>query len=333
MEPKILSWHFTTVVDGRFDTALALKQRRSNEIMVFSAVLQALVMVIWPGIENDNPAPASELCNLLREYGRYWPCFCAVLDVAAPSCRIVNFIDRSCFALCHYDPPHCQFFLPLNHIEKSRNYLARAPQLKISNDVLRKMHLVHGLLSGPEGNFACPNYTGDRGHQLGGFVSPLSSLVDILKEFMAPAVISHSTIAIPRTPIPRGPTLLTRNVGGCLGAIIWRIASGEGVREQVFKHAFVRCVACDLVFLKRVVSVAGHDCGTQHPPMEFPAQRDEHLGSGVVRAIPHHIRSLLGHLLSGHGINEMAFQEVVAKCSQCGRIYIPRYNQIHVCSA
>jgi hypothetical protein len=61
---------------------------------------------------NENSVPPLLIAEYLKRVNRFWPCFCSrnTDEHDAVSCRLVIMLRTTTVAVCHYNPPRCQFF-------------------------------------------------------------------------------------------------------------------------------------------------------------------------------------------------------------------------------
>ncbi|KAJ7899173.1 hypothetical protein B0H14DRAFT_2556743 [Mycena olivaceomarginata] len=112
------------VCTGFFDGQMAILQRSSPDLVVYCSELNLAVRIAWPTV-GGHSVPAVFLPRYLERNEKYWPYFCAkhVKDEAVSSRIVMSILStnnsKHTIAVCHYDPPRCQFYLHLTSLWES----------------------------------------------------------------------------------------------------------------------------------------------------------------------------------------------------------------------
>ncbi|KAJ6552567.1 hypothetical protein DFH09DRAFT_1272078 [Mycena vulgaris] len=161
-----------------FDGEAAVKQRNSQDTVVYCTSLQVVAKLAW-AIVHNRKIPPNFILAYLRSLKLHWACFCAMHSTTGSlSCRIITWSGTGTYAFCHYDPPRCQYFMNLDALYASCTH--REPYLPIGDGKLKPdSHLGRYLLS-DDPDSACepflnalyiPGYLGEPDeedvHQLG----------------------------------------------------------------------------------------------------------------------------------------------------------------------
>ncbi|KAJ7508000.1 hypothetical protein B0H11DRAFT_1902316 [Mycena galericulata] len=234
----LLEWNSRVGVPT--DVRAAGQQRGSTDLVVYSVALEDVVQVAWPVVGISRVPP-----HLIREYLRrlnvFWPCFCAKLVVYTQphkslSCRIMT---GSCgsFALCHYDEPRCQFFLPYpSKVNLDSIFLSATFE-----DQYQRLAGPAPAHLGPytRGESYSPGeyvagYLGDPGDQLGKLVIA----DDLFEERLGGYLRTMASIAIDATS-PVGNDALYPQESNLFA----KLCSGEAVPQAALKNLFSHCKA------------------------------------------------------------------------------------------
>ncbi|KAJ7048446.1 hypothetical protein C8F01DRAFT_1094907 [Mycena amicta] len=342
---EIKNWEFLPVKQGSFDSALATIQREASDVLIFSELLQALVMVLWPCHSDGVSIPTEHIRGYLIAHSLYWPCFAAPQTLRRYP---VGFSHgqtgrrSDCATTIH--PAVISF--------KARRYRAPASVVLPTGD-LKRLHLVHNLLSMETPNYACPDYLGDPGIQLGALIlydglsfhEALSPFMSSPKVTAAPVIRSvlrrrvvyveidddNNTIlpAAPKPILVRGPTTMTRHCSPDITAVLWRMVTGEGVPQIELIKALYLCRQCRVVFLCGP-AIHEHVCGTHHVHIDIPHPFKEHLGTGVVRGVSPALRSVLVRLL-GKRAPKSSMDELMYRCNRCENVLLAGGIRRHEC--
>ncbi|KAJ7810535.1 hypothetical protein B0H14DRAFT_2863550 [Mycena olivaceomarginata] len=113
------------ICTGLFDGEMATMQRSSRDLVIYSPGLRMPVRVAWPTV-NENSVPPLFIAEYLKRVNRFWPCFCSrnTDEHDAVSCRLVIMLRTTTVAVCHYNPPRCQFFLNLDSLSETTSLKA-----------------------------------------------------------------------------------------------------------------------------------------------------------------------------------------------------------------
>ncbi|KAJ7272361.1 hypothetical protein C8J57DRAFT_1507216 [Mycena rebaudengoi] len=144
-----------------FDHACVQIQQESEELVVFCPLLRLPVIIAWPTV-NGLIVPYELLLPFLRRNELHWACFCALNleNSESISCAILHYSGKGTYAVCHYTPPRCSFFINLGR--KSETATLRAEYAPVSANTEYDSQTLLGYLISKEERPYIEGYWGER---------------------------------------------------------------------------------------------------------------------------------------------------------------------------
>ncbi|KAJ7052132.1 hypothetical protein C8F01DRAFT_1262054 [Mycena amicta] len=235
--PALLSFLLRPAHRGLFDAALTVKERRSNELHLYSRETGRLKLVGYPLDRNDQKVLPKDWAAHLDHLSSSLQCHCPELQ----SATLLTWADGSAAVVCqHYPQNRCQLLLNLNAIHQTAVAVSRYSANRHGNEL----------------NFGVAGYQrriflDDRSPSdvLGGFlIRNLVPMTDAEDQDIKPAPVEDEKPVIFEDAGSENWMLFNAREQSLLA----ELAQGRTIKHEELEEIVNQCSGCDLVLVARL---------------------------------------------------------------------------------